>query len=357
MGAAVTSLVRIFGDRFNNSDLALKAINNGGCTIAETTALALTAPNINAHWESSNNNGAIVYLALADILRANRAVCFELVISNYSQSGTSVSSRSGGLCYWADSGNAYVLEYPYDTGNNLFRWVRWNSGSATNLGEIDTDWSSESKLRMYHNKHPTDDYVVDIDPTVTLAADEIAAFVDINGTGWQQIGSKEALAVSGLVNVGPGAWTGTAGSGTVTFTFGDFRVLQDLVLRPRNDGPGFLYDAHGNLDTDGVGRLVRDETGIVSRAIARLKIRRGQWIGDANMGSRLHQIETTAEFRRRAEDVIREALQPLIDEGSIQDVVVGEPEVDETRAYAAAQVWIVVDDEDIRPLGLISFGS
>jgi phage gp46-like protein len=134
------------------------------------------------------------------------------------------------------------------------------------------------------------------------------------------------------------------------------RGAENADLGNRATGPGWFLNTDGdNVITD--YDLLRDPTGIITRATIRLRVRRGSWIGDKDIGSRLHEIDNTAAARRELADVIREALQPLIDDGSIADVVVGEIEVSELDGRAAAEVGLVTSSQDVLPLGLIPFGT
>lgn len=125
----------------------------------------------------------------------------------------------------------------------------------------------------------------------------------------------------------------------------------------KEKGTDFFSDALGNNDINDDGHLVRDAT-VASRCRRRLMIRRGEWVGDPDLGSRLHEITTTKQAQREAEGIIREALQPMIDDGSITEIIVGEDLViDHAKGHVGIFVEIVVAGDEQVPLGTFLLGG
>lgn len=116
-----------------------------------------------------------------------------------------------------------------------------------------------------------------------------------------------------------------------------------------------LMNAQGDYEVSG-GRLVRDYT-VSSRCRMRLSARRGQWAYDPDFGSRLHEVKAIREARRMALPIVVEALQPLIDEGSILGVTLGEVESDDRTGLLGVEVFIALPQSDVlESLGLYRIG-
>lgn len=104
---------------------------------------------------------------------------------------------------------------------------------------------------------------------------------------------------------------------------------------------------HGDrkgMSLDSNGLLVRDYS-VASRVRMRLLTKRGHWALHPDMGSRLHEL-TTRELRSKAQAVVTEALQPLIDEGEIVGITIGAIDIDEVTGYGAVEVTFTVPGID-----------
>lgn len=120
-----------------------------------------------------------------------------------------------------------------------------------------------------------------------------------------------------------------------------------------------MIEHHGkvwNLTDEGDFTILEDgsiEKGdsIVQRACLRLRTRRGEWIGDPNFGSRLHEIHITKNAGRKVRDYVLEALDPLLSEGSILDV---QTEVVSPRSgVLGILITIVLASGEVKPVTLI----
>jgi phage gp46-like protein len=80
----------------------------------------------------------------------------------------------------------------------------------------------------------------------------------------------------------------------------------------------------GDHAVDDQGRWRRDDT-LATRVYLLLATERGSFPGDPTVGSRLHLLrrgKLTANIHRVAEDYAREALEDLVRDGSLTDLVV-----------------------------------
>lgn len=125
----------------------------------------------------------------------------------------------------------------------------------------------------------------------------------------------------------------------------------------RTVGPDFWLTDGKDNKVDDDGHLVRDSTGVAARAKRRLLIQRGRWVGDPAMGSRLHELKTLTNARKRVDDYVYEALLPLLLDGSVSSFEVGEIEVREPEGYLFVTVGLVIPGESgVTSLGEIPLG-
>lgn len=71
------------------------------------------------------------------------------------------------------------------------------------------------------------------------------------------------------------------------------------------------------------GDLLRDPD-VHTKCLIRLMTRRGEWFADPDLGSRLHTLQITKNAEAAAVGMVREALQPLLDNGQIATIEFGE---------------------------------
>lgn len=83
-----------------------------------------------------------------------------------------------------------------------------------------------------------------------------------------------------------------------------------------------LVLANGNLQIGDNGQLDMDST-VQSRALVRLKARRGKYYHDPTFGSRLFTRKTLRAAEQHALGDCEEALKPLIDAGEIEKLEIG----------------------------------
>lgn len=122
-----------------------------------------------------------------------------------------------------------------------------------------------------------------------------------------------------------------------------------------NEGPYWLINDDGDNEVDEFGRLVRDKT-VASRARFRLLCRRGQWRYDRTIGSRFHEIKLLRGAQGKCERYALEALKPLIDEGSVLDVTVGQVLTDRIRGFLAVPITITTPEGEVS-LGWFRLGE
>lgn len=123
-----------------------------------------------------------------------------------------------------------------------------------------------------------------------------------------------------------------------------------------NRGDSWLIDSRGNYQLDNEGKLVRDPT-VATRCRIRLSTRRGQFALDPELGSRLHEIQITKNADRQILDAVTEALEPLIDDGSILSFAI-DTQADLSRIYARITVEVPgASGRDVIPLGPFQVGA
>jgi phage gp46-like protein len=117
---------------------------------------------------------------------------------------------------------------------------------------------------------------------------------------------------------------------------------------PEHDPAGTFWTIGSTAYVTAKGELVR-ERGIATRCYFRLKCRRGQYIYDPDLGSRIHTLRSLAEGRRKAATYIREALQPLLDEGALTAIDIGELQQDSLTGLLVIPIELTAPPEGIVP--------
>lgn len=140
------------------------------------------------------------------------------------------------------------------------------------------------------------------------------------------------------------------------FTWGGATWGQQPTRAVDRGGDGYLLDDSGSYAFDSYGHIMRDPT-VATRCRIRLRTRRGEWIFDPTLGSRLHTIQTTKGASGKARQYIREALKPLLDEGAILAIDVGDVETSDSAGLLAVRVAVTVPGEGVQSLGLIPLGA
>lgn len=102
------------------------------------------------------------------------------------------------------------------------------------------------------------------------------------------------------------------------------------------------------------GRIVRDGT-IASRAMLRLRARRGSCYYDSELGSRLHELKTLEQARRKFLLYCKEALKPMLDAGEIKGLTLGGFETD-AAGVVLAQLLVQVSEEEYVKLETLPLG-
>ena len=123
----------------------------------------------------------------------------------------------------------------------------------------------------------------------------------------------------------------------------------ELVITDRGN-----YEVLASNALKVAGHLAR-ETTVATRCRFRLKIARGSWPYDPDLGSRLHTIRTLRQAVAEAEEMCVEALQDLIDDGDVTRVTLGDIHADPSSGHFAARVLIQTPtatvDLDMIPMG------
>lgn len=127
-------------------------------------------------------------------------------------------------------------------------------------------------------------------------------------------------------------------------TFGASNVGRYWIINDDKDNETFLEG------------LARDST-VASVCRFRLLCKLGKWTLDPTVGSRLHTIKSIRRGRENAEAYIKEALQPLINEGLILSVQVGDIRAHQVSGKLSIGVLITLPDLNQLDLGLISVGA
>jgi len=109
-----------------------------------------------------------------------------------------------------------------------------------------------------------------------------------------------------------------------------------------------------DLQIDDDGHLMRDLT-IESRAKFRLLCHRGEWPYDPECGSRLHTLTTIRDAQRNALLYAQQALKPLINEGAIKQVTLGDIKIDGTYGLLAIEFLIDIPESGIMSIGGMNY--
>ena len=76
------------------------------------------------------------------------------------------------------------------------------------------------------------------------------------------------------------------------------------------------------------------------------------WFGDADLGSRLHQIKLMKRAEKLTEDYAREALQPMLDDGTYRTLTFGATLTDPVNGSIARVVEAEMPGENTTTLAL-----
>lgn len=136
---------------------------------------------------------------------------------------------------------------------------------------------------------------------------------------------------------------------------GKWGVFKWGIAQSLEKGPYISLDQDGEYIVTSSAQLQRERAPI-TRALFRLKCRHGKFVYDSGMGNKCWNIQSLAEGERKAEQYIKDALQPILDDGEISEVVVGNVEINNDTGALAVDVKIKVDDELVS-LGLIRIGA
>lgn len=116
-------------------------------------------------------------------------------------------------------------------------------------------------------------------------------------------------------------------------------------------------DATGLIDltVTADGLLKRDDT-VISRCLVRLLTRRGEWFGDPELGSRLHELKILKNPKAQVEAVVLEALQPLIEDGSLSEITVTDVDVNNSDGFLLANIELIEADGTPQRIGPVPLG-
>jgi phage gp46-like protein len=106
-----------------------------------------------------------------------------------------------------------------------------------------------------------------------------------------------------------------------------------------------------------LGACVEDPT-IRTRALVRLRTRRGQYWGNPKLGSRLHELRSARDAEAQVLAMAKEALQPLLSTGELKSVELGPSGVYQDVATGSlfCQLLLTVDEETIIALSALPIG-
>ena len=105
------------------------------------------------------------------------------------------------------------------------------------------------------------------------------------------------------------------------------------------------------------GACIEDPT-VRTRALVRLRTRRGKYWADPTMGSRLWERHSLEDARAHALSDSLEALKPLLDTGEILAVELGPDGVyQDADGTIAFQLLVRVDEETIITLSALPIGT
>ena len=198
-----------------------------------------------------------------------------------------------------------------------------------------------STLRLFHNATLVE----------TVVASNKALFLSHNDSYWPRLGVFQGGPLGSFDGpVDEVAYYDTAleANEIARAMGGDF--LQPITTPPQA-GDGWLINDAGDYELSEDGRLMRDETP-ATRGRIRLRTRRGEWFGDADLGSRLHQIKLMKRAEKLTEDYVREALQPMLDDGTYRTLTFGATLTDPVNGSIARVVEAEMPGENTTTLAL-----
>lgn len=214
-----------------------------------------------------------------------------------------------------------------------------SSAGATSPGEVyvfeidELGYYSEIQQLTGSNLSSSDAYGIDV---------EIYKNNVIGGAYWDNIGAVSD-AGSAYIFGGP-IW---------------IEVDMSVDLTSQCDDSTFthLITDGGNLKLDDAGHLYRDCTVVESKAKFLIKLKRGEWWADPELGSRIHTIKTIRDANQKFERYVREALDILIKSGEITSISMGEVVTNQSTGFYGAQVFINVPYLGELDLGFIPIGA
>lgn len=115
-----------------------------------------------------------------------------------------------------------------------------------------------------------------------------------------------------------------------------------------------LVLANGDLDIDDAGQIEMDST-IQSRAMVRLRAKRGSYYRDRTFGSRLRTIKTLRAAKRNTLKYCNEALKPLLDAGEIKRLELGSLEL-RPSGMILAEILVHVDEKTVLKISALPIG-
>lgn len=120
-------------------------------------------------------------------------------------------------------------------------------------------------------------------------------------------------------------------------------------------GFGWLINPESDYELTALGLLRRDPT-VATRCLIRLKTQRGKWVLNPDFGSRFHTITILKGSEAKAQQFAQEALQPMIDDGSILAVNVVRVVLDHDVGGMVANIEIALPGSQVTPLGDVELG-
>lgn len=118
----------------------------------------------------------------------------------------------------------------------------------------------------------------------------------------------------------------------------------------------FKITDSGDNEIGDNGEIVRDYS-IASRCRFLIKCKLGEWWAGATTGSKLSTLRYFKDAEVKVQSYIEEALKPLMDEGSVISVELGEFEKDYDKQAFQTEVIVNVPNDEAVELGFFNVGQ
>jgi len=333
--------------------------HNGSITPGANQVVIAVPNGQDADWSATVKLAPSLRLPLTSLGLTSIQTLLVIDVTLSSYGGTLHNYNEIGVGFFESDTN--FIAAVVSTGTPLAKGVRAVANSFSASGVSVSKTGAPLRFVVAWN-NGTESADVD-DPAVTLAAGEVAAYIsDDDGATWTTVWAAAAMPVS-PTDLALYLHNFTLQKYDVTATFKALAVTAPTLPNPdvtvTDDYPGrpfglSINDA-GELTLDDNGQLMRDYS-VRTRCRVRLLCHRGKYWADPEMGSRFYTLKTLKAAEAKVQAYAAEALQPLIDDGSILGVTTREIDIDEDTGQLVARIVVSVGQDEAVDLGLLELG-